>query len=244
MTTPQFIVQDFGGSHSGDLQATRSRLVKGGSYKRQRIVLIMPAVVPIQPKVYLSHCSLGFPPNNGVFRILGEGMEVGDAYSNALLGVLSHPELSTWEYVLTLEADNTPPSDGVVALVEDLEQHPELAAIGGLYFTKGPGGCAQIWGSIQDPIPNFRPQVPVPDSVQECCGLGMGFTLFRLSMFKDERLRRPWFKTLSGKSGYSTQDLYFWSDARKFGYRCAVDTRVRVGHLDAEGKFGPAGHIW
>jgi hypothetical protein len=66
----------------------------------------------------------------------------------------------------------------------------------------------------------------------------MGFTLFRLSLFKDERLRRPWFKTLAGKEGVGTQDLQFWGNARQFGYRCAVDTRVLVGHYDYDGKLG------
>lgn len=93
---------------------------------------------------------------------------------------------------------------------------------------------------------NFRPQIPVPETVQECCGLGMGFTLFRISMFKDERLRRPWFKTLDGKggTGIGTQDLYFFSDCRKYGYRAAVDTRVRVGHYDFEGKYGAPDYMW
>jgi hypothetical protein len=32
-------------------------------------------------------------------------------------------------------------------------------------------------------------------------------------------------------------DLYFWGDARKHGYRCAVDTCVRVGHYDIAGDM-------
>jgi hypothetical protein len=52
-------------------------------------------------------------------------------------------------------------------------------------------------------------------------------------MFKDQKLRRPWFKTISSmEEGVGTQDLYFWGDARKHGYRCAVDCSVLVGHLD------------
>jgi hypothetical protein len=77
---------------------------------------------------------------------------------------------------------------------------------------------------------NFRPQVPT-GGLQECCGTGMGFNLFRLSMFKDEKLRKPWFKTQT-KDGMATQDLHFWSNARQFGYRCAVDCDVKVGHYD------------
>jgi hypothetical protein len=65
----------------------------------------------------------------------------------------------------------------------------------------------------------------------------MGFNLFRMSMFKDTKLRRPWFKTLKGAEGMATQDLYFWQDARKYGYRCAIDCDVRVGHFDVQGDF-------
>ena len=186
---------------------------------------------------------LAFPPNNGVVRILGQGMEVGDAYTSAIEGILAHPDLSKWEYVLTIEHDNCPPPNGVIQLVEQMEQHPEFACIGGLYYTKGPGGVAQIWGDPKDPVLNFRPQLPVADQLVECCGTGMGFNLFRLSMFRDARLRRPWFKT-QRKDGVSTQDLYFWADARKHGYRCAIDCSVRVGHYDLTGAFGVPDMMW
>jgi uracil-DNA glycosylase family 4 len=151
---------------------------------------------------------------------------------NAIEQVLAHPELSKWEYILTIEHDNMPPSDGVLRLVDRMEAHPEFACIGGLYFTKGEGGVAQIWGDPKDPLVNFRPQVPDPNGgLVECCGTGMGFNLFRMSMFKDDRLRKPWFVT-QRKDGVATQDLYFWGDARKYGYRCAIDCSVKVGHFD------------
>lgn len=223
------IVQDFGGIHNkrGD---TSARLMRGGSWKKQRIVVILPAADLIPAKVALSHWNLGFPPNNGVCRILALGMEVGDAYSKAIADILAHPDLSQWEYILTIEHDNMPPPDGVLKLCEQMEAHKELSCIGGLYFTKGEGGCAQIWGDPKDPVVNFRPQVPT-DGLVECCGTGMGFNLFRMSMFKDAQLRKPWFVTQI-KDGMATQDLYFWSDARKYGYRCAVDCGVKVGHYD------------
>jgi hypothetical protein len=231
----QLVIQDFGGSHNGDLDKTRARLLKGGSWKRQRIVVVIPTDKLLPAKTALALWNLGFPPNNGVARILAQGMEVGEAYSTAIEGILAHPELSQWEYLLTVEHDNLPPADGVVKLVEQMEQHPEFACIGGLYFTKGPEGVAQIWGDPSDPVLNFRPLMPVQDQLVECCGTGMGFNLWRMSMFKDGRLRKPWFKTLNGKEGQGigTQDLYFWGDARKYGYRCAIDNNVLVGHYDA-----------
>jgi hypothetical protein len=65
----------------------------------------------------------------------------------------------------------------------------------------------------------------------------MGFTLFQLEVFRDARIKRPWFKTLqgnrpSGEPWLITQDLYFFGQLRELGYRVACDTRVKVGHYD------------
>ncbi len=248
MAKPQLVMTDtFAGAHNADLEGTRARLLKGGSWKRQRIVVILPAGDMLPAKASLSHWNLAFPPNNGVVRVLAQGMEVGDAYSTAIAQILADQTLGGWEYILTIEHDNLPPPDGVVKLVERMEEHPELACIGGLYFTKGEGGVAQIWGDIRDPMPNFRPQLPDPlGGLVECWGTGMGFNLWRLSMFKDERLKKPWFQTYNGRDGQGvgTQDLTFWSDAHKYGYRCAIDCSVKVGHLDYDGSFGPKDMVW
>jgi hypothetical protein len=241
VSKPELVVQDFGGAHNADLEGARARLMRGGSWKRQRIVVIIPAADMIPAKVALSHWNLAFPPNNGVVRVLALGMEVGEAYSSALESILANPQFADWEYVLFLEHDNCPPGDGVLKLLERMEEHPELAAIGGLYFTKGPAGVPQIWGDPKDPIPNYRPQLPDPaGGLVECCGTGQGFTLFRMSMFKDPKLRRPWFKT----TGSATQDMYAWSDFRQHGYRCAIDCGVKVGHFDMKGDFGIPEMMW
>lgn len=222
------------GRHNADLEATTARLIEGGSWKRQRIVMILPADKMMPSKVALALWSLIFPPNNAVVRILAQGMEVGEAYSSAIESVLADPNLRDFEYVLTVEHDNVPPPDGVLKLLARMEAHPEYACVGGLYFTKGEGGVAQIWGDPADPVLNFRPQAPRPGELQECCGTGMGFNLWRTAMFKDERLPRPLFRTLaSAEEGAMTQDLYFWREARKYGYRCAIDCGVPVGHHDA-----------
>lgn len=220
------------GIHNLNLDASIKRVVDAGNWKKQRVIVIIPSASLIPAKVALSHWNLIFPPNQPVFRFLAINTEVGDAYSTAITNILAHPELSQWEYILTIEHDNMPPQDGLLKLLEQMDKHPELSCIGGLYWTKGYGGCAQIWGDPKDPVLNFRPQPPQPGKLVECNGTGMGFNLWRTKMFKDEKLRRPWFKTLQGSEGVGTQDLYFWSDARKYGYRCAVDCNVLVGHYD------------
>lgn len=230
----ELIIQDFGGKHSIDLKKTNERLTKDGSWKKQRIIVILPTSNLMAAKVALSHWNLIFPPNNGVVRILALGAEVGAAYSEAIESVLAHPELSQWEYILTIESDNMPPADGVLKLLKDMDEYPQYDCIGGLYFCKGDGGCAHIWGDPKDPVLNFRPQVPLVDTVMECNGSSMGFHLWRTKMFKDKKLRKPWFKTIAGQEGVGTQDLYFWGDAKKHGYRTAVDTSVKVGHYSVQ----------
>jgi hypothetical protein len=230
---PQLLSVD-AGIHNSNLEASGQRIMQGGSWRKQRIVVIIPAGAQMPTKAAMAIWGLAFPPNQQVYRMAALGMEVGEAYSNAIEQIISHPDLSQWEYILTVEHDNIPPWDGVAKLVEDMDQNPEYAAISGLYFTKFESGVPQIWGDPSDPVLNFRPQVPRIGEIQRCNGIGMGFALWRISMFKDEKLRKPWFKTLNGSEGMGigTQDLYFATDACKHGYRFAVDNRIAVGHLD------------
>jgi hypothetical protein len=234
------ITVDFG-KHNQDLEATAARLTKEGAWKKQRVVQIIPSASQIPAKAYVSHRGLITPPNQPYIPLLIENAEVGAAYEAAFDVILGNPGLREFEFVLTIEHDNIPEPTGLLKLIGHMEAHPELAAISGLYFTKGEGGAAQIWGDITDPMVNFRPQAPKPGEVVECYGLGMGFALYRMGMFRElqeKKVPRPWFKTFSGQGGGATQDLYFWQHvARANGFRCAVACDVPVGHLDMTTGF-------
>lgn len=242
---PQILSSYSEGQHAANLEATITRLTADASYKDLSCIQIVPCFGSVPTRAVASWLNLYTPPNAKFVRLFAVGMEVGAAFSACVESILSHPDLSKFKYILTLEHDNIPPPDGIVKLMARMEQHPEYACIGGLYFTQGPGGVAQIWGDPKDPVNNYRPQLPDPaGGLVECCGTGMGFNLWRLDMFKDEKLRRPWFVTQT-QGGVSTQDLYFWSDARKHGYRCAIDCSVKVGHYDVDGKRGGiADFVW
>jgi hypothetical protein len=223
------------GHHNDNLEASASRMIQGGSWKRQRVVCVMPAGAKIPFKVAAALRGLITPPNQPFYFIGAEGMEVGDAYSRTMDSILANPQLAEFEYVLFVEHDNLPPNDGLLKLLKRMEEHPELAAISGLYWTKGEGGVPQIWGDPSDPVLNYRPQPPVPGQLVECCGTGQGFALMRMAMFRDPKFPRPFFQTKASAAGVGTQDLAFWSEARKLGYRCAVDCSVLVGHMDDSG---------
>lgn len=239
---PQLVGVDFG-KHNADLEASINRVKGTAAWKKLDTVVIVPTGGKIETKTVAALMNMYAPPNNQLYRMWPIAMEVGEAYSQAIQSVLDHPDLSKFKYILTVETDNIVPPDMLIKLLEKMEAHPEYDCIGGLYWLKGEGGHAQIWGDPRDPTTNFRPQPPVAGQLVECCGTGMGANLWRMDMFRDPDLRKPWFKTQT-EGGVATQDLYFWNDARRHGYRCAVDCSILVGHYDFEGKFGQPDTTW
>lgn len=239
LDAPQLFQSYDPGIHNTDLRETYTRLSNDKSWKDLSHIIFTPGGKKVETRIVFSWMGLLKPPNNRSIHTGTIKAEVGHAYSTAIEHVLKDPNLNGWKYIVTLEHDNSPPPDGLVKLLTRMEEHPEFSAISGLYFTKGYGGVAQIWGDPADTMFNFRPQPPMLDGgLRECNGIGMGFAVFRLGMFKDPLLRKPWFKTVANSSeGAWTQDLYFWADARKFGYRCAVDCSVKVGHWDEENEI-------
>ena len=238
---------------------SRMRVIEGSSYRDCSTIALMPTrrkpgQEALHPKVADAYRCLLVPMNQKFTAIRLAGMEVADAYNQGIAEVLRHPQLSTWKFILTYECDNTPPPDGLVKLIQTMYSGP-WAAVGGLYWVKGESGMPMIYGNPLDPEINFRPVVPEPETVQECRGVAMGFTLWDIGLFRDKRLGEPgpatpWFKTLhdyqqgQGVSA-ATQDLEFCGRAGALGYRFAVDTRVRVGHVQFdESPTHPAGFVW
>lgn len=234
------------GLHNQSLTSLFDRWVKADSYRDRSTIMAVPAVcnrlcqdeiVPVPPRVVQSWLCLQTPANQKFTRIMIENAEVADAYNQTVQLILTDSELANWKYLLTVETDNIPPPNGLLQLIEDMESS-DYDAIGGLYWAKGPGGSPMCYG-VPGEIPrSFRPWIPPPDAVSECNGLGMGFTLFKIDMFK--HMSPPWFRTIQEwvpgiGERQMTQDMYFFNNAAKLGHRFACSTNVRVGHLDSDG---------
>lgn len=235
---PQIVMHGSEGYHN---QILYEENVKKNIYKDLSTVCIVPTRGMIPAKVVQSWMGLMAPMNQKFVRLFAIGMEVGAAYSTTIEQVLQHPELSKWKYILTLEEDNCPPPDGLLKLYEHMDKYD---AIGGLYWTKGVDGKPMCYGR-PDVFPiGFVPFMPEPDTITRCNGLGMGFTLFKMEIFKNKRLPKPFFETVQsyvpgeGVKNY-TQDLKFFENAGKLGYKFACDSRVKVGHYDVEND-----HMW
>jgi hypothetical protein len=206
-----------------------------GLYKNLSTAWVTPTRGTCGTRVAFSWANVMGAPNSPLCRWCVEGFEVGKAYNEAIAGILSSPIFSKFQYLLTVEEDNTPPPDGLLKLYKGIQK---FDAVGGLYWIKGEGGVPMIWGDPKEPN-TYVPQTPIPDTLQECNGLGMGFTLFRLDMFRNPGFEfGQWFKTVAEPGSVMTQDLFFFQKAQKLGYKFAVDTSCKVGHYDqAEGTI-------
>lgn len=232
----QIVMENWEGKHNqSDYQ---SRLASEGLYKDRSTICIVPTRGVIPAKVVQNWLGFMTPMNQKFMRMFMIGLEVGEAYEQAITAILENPDLKNWKYLLTVEEDNLLPPDGLLKLYNAIDEGYD--AVGGLYWTKGEAGQPMCYGDPNVFPLNFIPQIPKPESITRCNGLGMGFTLFNMDIFRDGKIERPFFKTLqvydpaTGGASY-TQDLYFFEKASKAGYKFGCDSRVRVGHYDLAG---------
>lgn len=234
---PAIIMPDVG-YHNEHMDQAVNRLEKSKTYRDLSTIIICPTRGMVHARIIGSWMGLIKPMNQKVIGpMFAIGLEVGEAYNVMITNILANPELSQWKYILTLEEDNAPPPDGLMKLYEDMD---DFDVVGGLYWTKGEGGQPMIYGDPSVFPKNYIPRKPVQDAVQAANGLGMGFTLFKLDMFR--KMPAPWFKTLQDfvpgqGTKVMTQDLYFFDNAARHGYRFASDNRVKVGHFDAQNNM-------
>jgi hypothetical protein len=234
MNEPRILLGDSVGMNNSKLEESIQRVEKSNMYKDNSTIIICPTRGMFPTRVVQSWMKLMKPMNQNVAGpIFAESMKVDVAYETLVEYILNNEYLSKYKYILSIEEDNLPPSDGLLRLYEDMDNYD---AVGGLYWGKGENGFPMIFGNPDEPN-DFKPQTPIINTLQKANGIGMGFTLFKLDMFRN--IEQPWFKTIGeinedGISEANTQDLYFFKKAGKLGFKCAVDTRILVGHFDSK----------
>lgn len=228
----------------------RDEILKGKTYKDSSLVIVTLTRgerkvkckcgqeyifdLGVNPNVVMTWLSLMMPLNNRYYRLIVSGANVADGYNAAVKIILEHPEIRNWKYMLTVEDDQLLQPDSLLKLINTAKDG-DWDAVGGLIWMKQDEPSPMIYGDPADPD-DFTARIPEEDSVMECNAMGMGFTLFNLDMFRDGKIEEPFFKTVEEWTGemrlFDTQDLYFFRKAKKAGYRFAVDTKVKIGHLD------------
>ena len=112
---PKIYLPEYNGKHNKDLEESINRLKKSKSYQDLSTIIICPTRGVIPARVVQSWLGLMKPMNQKVIGpLFAIGMEVGEAYNQMILNILSNPDLSSYKYILTIEEDNMPPCDGLL----------------------------------------------------------------------------------------------------------------------------------
>lgn len=231
---PKLIIGNTVGSNNEELEKAVERVERSKMYQDLSTIIVCPTRGMFPTRVVQSWMKLIKPANQRVAGpIFAEAMRVDVAYETLFEYILNNDYLKTFKYVLTIEEDNLPPADGLIKLYESMENYD---VVGGLYWAKGDDGFPMIFGEAGNPG-DYKPQKPKIGELQPANGLGMGFNLFKLDMFRN--IPKPWFKTVEEKDEYGnttqmTQDLHFYKKAGELGYKFACDNKILVGHYESK----------
>ncbi len=224
---------DFQGKHNSDLNSSINRLYTSQSYKDLGTICIIPNSGAIHAKVAERWLYQISQMNQKFMRLMMMNLEKNFAYNAAIEQILTNPGLSTFKYILTLEETILPPLDGLPRLFESIGKYD---VVGGLIWSKGEEGKPQIFGHPNSFPLSFQTVSSVVDGIQPCLGLTTSYTLFKLDIFRDPRVPRPWFRTPflrhPGKNPDDMLDLFFFENIQKLGYKVACDTRIKAGNYD------------
>src|SRR3972149_4689531 len=98
---PEIVERDYG-KYNADLEESITRVKGTAAWRRLDTIIIIPAAGSVPTKAVASWMNLYSPPNNQLYRMWALGMEVGEAYSQAIENILAHPDLSKFKYILTI----------------------------------------------------------------------------------------------------------------------------------------------
>ena len=232
---PRILGENTVGINNADLEKAIVRVDKSKMYEDLSTIIICPTRGTFPTRVVQSWMKLSKPLNQPVAGpIFAEAMKVDHAYNSLIEYILDNEYLNKFKYILTIEEDNLPPQDGLIQLYKSIGEYD---VVGGLYWGKGTNGFPMIFGDPDAEVKNWAPRKPKAGEVMPANALGMGFNLFKLDMFR--QMEGPWFKTDEGKDEDGipksmTQDIYFYKNAAKQGFKFACDCSILVGHLDAK----------
>lgn len=227
--TGKIFIENYEGAHNNDGRYEKWNQL--GLYRNLSTVLVCPTRGTCSTRVAFSWMNLMGGFNAPLAKMCIEGYEVGEAYNQALVQILTNDTLKKFQYILTLEEDNGVSPDSLLKLYDSIQQYD---AVSGLYWCKGPDGCPHIWGDPKEPF-TYAPQAIGAERLQEVNGISMGFSLFRLDVFKNPGFEfGKWFRTRNEAGLATTQDLYWSKRAKELGYKLAVDTHCKIGHFSIE----------
>ena len=165
----------------------------------------------------------------GLFKSDIEGQIVHKARNEVVSTALGE---EAWDVAFLMDDDMVYPPHAIVHAVNQLEKHPEISILSGLYFERRLPHTPQVYEEAVEPDlrGKYWPVVDYaeragPDGLLQVDACGAGFLFVRRGVF--EKLKRPWFVFLDRMG----EDFYFCRKARAAGYQVWADVGLKAGHM-------------
>jgi 2-polyprenyl-3-methyl-5-hydroxy-6-metoxy-1,4-benzoquinol methylase len=133
------------------------------------------------------------------------------------------------DYIMFIDSDMILPPKAIDNLID---MNVDIAS--GLYFSKGKPflPVARIYQDDK----HFYLEDFEFDRILEVDGVGLGCCLIKSEIFK--KIKYPWFKfnwsEWKGQIGQLAEDLYFFDEAKKLGYKVYLNTGITCNHFGTE----------
>ena len=143
------------------------------------------------------------------------------------------------KYLFFLDEDVVPPGHALRQLIYQMEHHPNMMVVGGIYCHKAPPPMPMVFRGLgKGPYWDWH-----LGELFEVDGISMGCTLIRTEVF--EKLEKPWFKTVDNFKAYWdglpkgelwTEDLYFCHKVKELYGEGSIwaDASVICDHMSIE----------
>jgi len=186
----------------------------------RRILVAIPTVEKLEDEELLNRLLSNFPIGVQIKQLNVFGKSIVEAYTI----IFNQALVDGADYVLTIEDDTFAPKDALGKLLDTIESHDNIDAVGAWY----PRRNTSIRESTAIMIGENGKRCGVPDDgfVHEVVTLPAGFTLFKTEIFKQMSL--PWFASTPNL----TQDSFFSQKAIELGFHLWIDASVKAQHVD------------
>lgn len=138
------------------------------------------------------------------------------------------------DYLIMYDDDMVLPPEMALALLKDMEKHPEIDVLAPLAFMRSEPHYAVMYTTIegydgvrhQDYYSNQFVKNYPKNKLVECDAVGFGAACIRVSLLK--KMREPYFMSTTNTG----EDIWFCVNAKQQAKaRIFMDTRIKLGHL-------------
>lgn len=138
------------------------------------------------------------------------------------------------DYILWLDADMVFPADTLERMLKDMEEHPEIDILSGIYYRRGAPFSPVAYKTLELNDQGeciYEDLEEVPEGISEIAGCGFGCVLMKTDCLFDMITKKDDIGVWFSPFGNVGEDCSFCIRARGEGYKIYCDPDIKLGHM-------------